>query len=149
MPFRLFHDYFREMAKRETRSITVLPHSGLGLPAGDYGFLEMFCDEPGCDCRRVFLMVVASFRRDPQAVVAWGWEDLGFYANWMRYGNRKDAKDLRGPILNPGSPVTDLSSAILKLARDALLKDTDYVERVKRHYRMFRDRVDGRSGRGS
>ncbi len=43
MPFRMFHDYFPEIAEQETRSITVLPQSNMGLPAGSYGFLEMFC----------------------------------------------------------------------------------------------------------
>lgn len=142
MPFRMFHDYFPEIAERETRSITVLPGSGIPLPAGGYAFLEMFCDEPGCDCRRVFFMVMASFRTEEQAVVAWGWEDVEFYAKWMKYGDRSEAEMLQGPILNFGSRETDLSDGILDLARDVLLKDADYVERVKRHYRMFRERVD-------
>ena len=144
MPFRLFHDYFPAVAERETRSITVTPQSDSGLPVGSYGFLEMFCDEPGCDCRRVFFLVMASFRREEQAVVAWGWESVAFYAKWYKYGDREDAKLLQGPVLNMGSPQTELSDAILDLARDVLLKDVAYVERVKEHYRMFRERVEGR-----
>jgi len=145
MPFRMFHDYFPEIAERETRSITVPPQSNLGLPSGSYGFLEMFCDEAGCDCRRVFFTVMASFRTDIQAVIAWGWEDIQFYANWIKYGDRKDAKYLQGPILNIGSPETELSDAILELARSILLEDADYVHRIKRHYRMFRKRVEEQS----
>ena len=143
----MFYDYFPEIAKRETRSITVLPQSNMGLPAGSYGFLEMFCDESECDCRRVFLMVMASFRTDVQAVIAWGWEDIHFYVDWIKYGEPKDAKYLQGPILNVGSPETELSDALLELARNVLLKDSNYVQRIKRHYRMFRDRVDGQNGR--
>ena len=143
MPFRLFHDFFPEVAERETRSITVLPDSDPDLPAGSYGFLEMFCDERGCDCRRVFFMVMASFRKNLQAVVAWGWEDLAFYSRWMKYGNPQDAKKLQGPILNLASPQTELSGAILALTRKVLLADANYIERVKRHYAMFRSRVDG------
>jgi len=143
MPFRLFHDFFPEVAERETRSITVLPHAKIALPAGSYGFLEMFCDERGCDCRRVFFAVTASFRKNPQAVVAWGWEDLAFYARWMMYGDPQDAKKLQGPILNMTSPQSDLAGAILELTRKALLADAEYVARVKRHYAMFRSRVDG------
>ncbi len=149
MPFRLFHDYFPEIAERETRSITVLPHSNMGLPAGSYGFLEMFCDESECDCRRVFLMVMASFRTDVQAVIAWGWEDIQFYVDWIKYGDPKDAKYLQGPILNVGSAETELSETLLELARNVLLKNPDYVQRIKRHYRMFRDRVDGKNGRSA
>jgi hypothetical protein len=57
MPFQLFHDLFPEMAERETRSVIVPPGSPpSGLPPGQYAFLEMFCNEKGCDCRRVFLL---------------------------------------------------------------------------------------------
>ena len=141
MPFQLFHSLFPELAERETRSITVLPHSEHNLPPGQYGFLEMFCDEPGCDCRRAFFMVMASFRQQPQAFVAWGWEDLEFYRRWM-HDDFMDARDLQGPILNFGSPETELSPAILELARTVLLADPNYVERVKRHYGLFRNAVE-------
>ncbi len=144
MPYRLFHDLFPDLAKRETRSITVLPQSDPGLPAGDYGFLEMYCDEPGCDCRRVFFYVVSSFREEVEAVVAWGWEARDFYRKWMKHGGEKDVDRLKGPILNLGSPETELAPAILDLVRDVLLQDPDYVERIKRHYAMFQRKVDGR-----
>ena len=72
MPFRLFHDFFPELAERETRTLTVLPGADLGVPPGEYGLLEMFCDEPGCDCRRVFFSVFSSASKRMDAVVAWG-----------------------------------------------------------------------------
>ena len=71
---------------------------------------------------------------------------MEFYAKWMKYGDRSDAEMLQGPILNPGSRETDLSDGILDLARNVLLKDADYIERVKRHYRMFRERVEAPGG---
>jgi hypothetical protein len=142
MPFVPFHDYFPELAEQETRSITVLPNSDLGLPAGEYGFMEMYCDEPGCDCRRVFFYVVCSFRKGVQAVVAWGWEDLDFYRRWFKYGDPALAVDLKGPILNWGSSATELAPALLALVRNVLLKDAEYVERIKRHYTMFREKID-------
>ena len=47
---------------------------------------------------------------------------------------------------NLGSPGTELSAAILDLARDVLLQDNSYVDRVKRHYQQFRRKVDTRTG---
>ncbi|MFZ4394123.1 MAG: hypothetical protein ACOYOU_00695 [Kiritimatiellia bacterium] len=141
MPFRLFHDLFPEIAEQETRSI-FLPKSQGGLPAGGYAFKEMFCDEPGCDCRRVFFWVDTSFRDGVEAVIAWGWEDLAFYQAWMKHGDEDDVKHLQGPELNIGSPESELAPHLLELFRQVLLKDADYIERVKRHYRMFRDAVD-------
>ncbi len=142
MSYVLFHDYFPELAEQETRSITILPGSNLGLPPGEYGFLEMFCDEPGCDCRRVFLHVVCSFRKDAQAVIAWGWEDLDFYRRWFQYGDRADAVELKGPVLNALSPATELAPALVAFVRTVLLKDSEYVARIKRHYEMFRAKID-------
>jgi hypothetical protein len=52
------------------------------------------------------------------------------------------ADELIGPILNPGSPRTELAPAILELVKSALLQDPAYVERIKRHYRLFRQKID-------
>jgi hypothetical protein len=65
----------------------------------------------------------------------------------MKYGDRKDAETLRGPILNIGSPETELAPALLDLARNVLLQDKAYVDRIKRHYRRFRARIDGGGSR--
>jgi hypothetical protein len=143
MPFRLFHDFFPELAEQETRSVLVLPDSGPGIPPGEYGLLEMFCDEPGCDCRRVFFSVFSRAAGQAVAVVAWGWEDIGFYMQWMRQGSREDAKELKGPILNMGSPAAAYAPALLELVSEILDRDSAYVERIKRHYAMFRARVEG------
>ena len=143
MPYVLFHNYFPEVAERETRTITVMPGSGTGLPAGEYGFLEMYCDEQKCDCRRVFFYVVSSSGKHVEAVVAWGWENTDFYAKWLKYTDPRAAPELKGPVLNIGSPQGTLAPAILNLVRDVLLCDADYIERIKRHYQMFRARIDG------
>jgi len=50
---------------------------------------------------------------------------------------------MKGPALNPLSPATELAPALLGLVRDVLLKDPEYVERIKRHYAMVRERIDG------
>lgn len=142
MSYVPFHNYFPELAERETRSITVPPRSGSGLPPDEYGFLETYCDEPGCDCRRVMLTVVARDRVGVQAVIAWGWEDIEFYRKWFKYGDEADARTLKGPALNWGSPATELAPALLELVRDILLQDPEYIERIKRHYQMFRAKID-------
>ncbi len=142
MPYALFHSRFPEVAERETRTITVFANSNVGLPAGDYGFLEMFCDEAGCDCRRVFFYVVSSLRKDVEAVVAWGWEDRAFYERWMKENDPLVLDALKGPALNLGSPQTRLASALLDLVATVLLQDSEYVQRVKAHYRMFREHVE-------
>lgn len=80
MPFQMFHDLFPDLAEREMRCVIALEHTEGGLPPGEYYFHEMFCNEHGCDCRRVFFFVVSSVRKDVETVIAWGWEKPDFYA---------------------------------------------------------------------
>ena len=145
MPFVMFHELCPEVAKAETRSLTVPLGSEVGVPAGDYGFLEMFCDEPGCDCRRVMFYVMSLARKDVEAVIAWGWEDRDFYARWYGMDDLEMVKELKGPVLNLGSPQTRYSGAVLRLAEKFLLTEPVYVERIKRHYAMFRERIGGQA----
>lgn len=142
MAFRLFHDFFPECAERETRTIIVLPEANLGVPAGEYGLLEMFCDEPGCDCRRVFFSVFSLTSKRIDAVIAWGWENIEFYSRWMSHSNRQASEYLKGPALNLGSPEADYAPAILALVREILNRDPAFVERIKRHYALFRAGIE-------
>jgi len=142
MPYVFFCKHFPEIAAQETRTITVLERSSLGLPPGEYTFLEMYCDERGCDCRRVFFYVVSSSKREVKAVIAYGWESPEFYARWMGDDDPEIIKKLEGPVLNMGSPQSILAPAILKIVKDLILQDTIYIERIKRHYSIFRDKID-------
>lgn len=54
-----FCQAFPKLAASELRTITVAPGSGSTVPADRYAFLELYCDEPGCDCRRVTIAVFA------------------------------------------------------------------------------------------
>ena len=145
MPYSLFYSRFPEIAERETRTVTLLEHSDFNLPPAHYSFLEMFCDEPGCDCRRVFFSVVSSLQQDTKAVIAWGWEEREFYAKWMGDNDPSVIDGLKGPALNLAGPQSNLAPALLDLFREVLLQDTSYVERVKRHYAMFRKKIDGKA----
>ncbi len=142
MPFAPFFELFPEIGQQETRIITALPGSNLGVPPGEYQFVEMFCDELGCDCRRVFFSVFSSVQKELVAVIAWGWEDRDFYSRWLGMPDPEFAKEMQGPVLNLGSPQTKYASAVLELAKKFLLSDRAYVERIKRHYAMFRGKID-------
>jgi len=51
-------------------------------------------------------------------------------------------KELKGPSLNLCSPQSALAPAILKMVQDIPLRDSAYVERIKKHYQMFREKID-------
>jgi hypothetical protein len=147
MPMIPFVERFPELGARETRCVTVIERSD--LPGGEYGFLELYCDEPGCDCRRVMIDVLRPETGWSKiwASLSYGWESLDFYRQWGGAGS--DPIEIKGPYLDPLNPQTQYSSALLNLFR-FLLQSSEYVERLKRHYRMFRDSVEqGDGGRDS
>jgi preprotein translocase subunit SecA len=49
---------------------------------------------------------------------------------------------MQGPILNDTSPQSKLAPVLLDRVKNVLLRDPLYVERLKRHYTMFRKAVD-------
>lgn len=140
MPYEPFYERFKEIAMKETRSITI--HNNPELPDDDYGFLEAYCNDENCDCRRVFFNVISHKRGKVVAVIAYGWETSAFYARWYRQNDPQIIREMQGPILNPGSQQSELAPALLKLVRGTLLKDREYIERLKRHYWMFKGEVD-------
>jgi len=145
MSFQMFHQICLVIGFHETRSVTLQKNSGYDLPADTYGFLEMYCTDKGCDCRRVFFQVIATSHPDVVlAVISWGWEPLAFYRKWGHYpGAAKDAKDMKGPSLALMIPQSALAPALLELAKGLLLSSPEYVERIKRHYTLFRETITG------
>lgn len=144
MSYKEFRDLFPDIAKSETRTLTVSEHSDYDLPAAHYTFIEMFCDEPGCDCRRVFFYVVSSLREGPEAVIAYGWGSTAFYEKWMGDDDPLYIEQLKGPVFNLSSPRSGLANAVMELCKNELLNNEEYMERVKRHYQMFRRKIDGK-----
>ena len=144
MPMTPFMEKFPELGARETRSVTVTQRQD--LPDGEYGFVEFYCDEPGCDCRRVMIDVLRPETGWSKiwATISYGWESLDFYKKWGGAGN--DSMEMKEPYLDPLNPQTNYSTALLNLFR-FLVQSPDYVERLQCHYRMFRAAVDDDHGR--
>ncbi len=140
--YELFGARFPEIAEKETRNITVMDGGRFGLPDGIYIFHEMFCREYGCDCRRVFFYVTSAPRHNVEAVVCYGWASVDFYKKWYQGNDPDMIAEMKGPALNLCSPQSRHAPAILEFVKNVLIKDKDYMERVKRHYTMFRADVD-------
>ena len=146
------YNYLPELAMKETRTITLCNPRG-SLPATDYGLVEMYCADANCDCRRVFLMIMTPISREPLAVIAYGWESLGFYAKWAYIGDDikklseeklRDIKEIKGPCLNSTSWQSKYAPDVLRLVAEHALSDKVYVDRLKRHYRLFKKIVNER-----
>lgn len=141
MPYVPFHEKFPDLANDETRVLTVFEGDDL-LPPDEYGFFESYCDEPDCDCRRVFFNVFAGRRKKILAVITYGWENKRFYAKWLGYHDPEAIRELQGPALNSLSPQSKFAPALLHMFKTVLLQDPQYINRLKRHYAMFRKAVD-------
>lgn len=139
MPYEPFHERFPEIAEKETRTIIAL--NDPDLPEGQYGLVEAYCNEPDCDCRRVFFNVFDWQRGRLLAVIAYGWEDRDYYVEWFGDDDPKIISELQGPTLNVGSPQSKLAPVLLERVK-FVLQDKKYVARLKRHYRMFKQTVD-------
>jgi hypothetical protein len=135
-----FHTVCPDVAQKETRSVTV--GASPGLPAGEYAFVELFCDEPGCDCRRVLLQVWSRARAgEPVAHIAFGWEERAFYEKWSvmpRDLARKMARETTEGALDPLNPQSQCAPALLRVFREMIALDGEYAGRLKRHYDLFR-----------
>jgi hypothetical protein len=139
MPYEPFHERFPRIAEKETRIFIVM--NDPDLSDDTYMLIEAYCNEPNCDCRRVFFNVYSEKRKELMAVIAYGWESREFYRQWFGKDDEKIIDDLKGPALNLGSPQSELAPKLLEKI-EWVLKDEAYVSRLKRHYRMFKETVD-------
>ena len=139
MPYVPFYEYFPEIAEKETLVLIVFDDPE--LPLAEYGLVELFCDEPGCDCRRVFFNVISSKTKKLMAVIAYGWENKRFYEKWFGGRDPQIIKELKGPSLNLASMQSKLAPVLLNRV-EHVLQDTNYVNRIKRHYEIFREAIE-------
>jgi hypothetical protein len=137
--FALLYERHPVLAERETRTLYVFDREG--IPAGEYAFAESFCMGSTCDCRRVMFMV---YHRDgsqdvPQHIltIGYGWETLEFYIDWM-YGDREDGLITKGPDIEINSPFCPYGDQLLALFKETCLSSPEYVDRVGRHYELFK-----------
>jgi hypothetical protein len=140
LPYALFNEKFRAVAHRETRSFQLADDPLLGND--EFGLLESYCDEPGCDCRRVMFSVVSRQRQEVVATIAYGWESAQFYTARFGTDDPDDIQELQGPALNSMSPQSDIAPALLPYIA-WVLQEKEYLNRLKRHYAMFREVIDG------
>lgn len=132
-----FYNKFPDVAEKETRCI-LIPDGKNGLHKGEYFLLESYCNDPKCDCCRVFINIL--HQEKILATIGYGWESLEFYEKWI--GEPDMAPDVKGPTLELTGPHTEYSETLLKLFKEAILKDNVFIERLKRHYKMFKEKIN-------
>lgn len=132
MSLEMFYHHFPDLARQETRAVTVKEGDEGDVPPGLYALMECYCVRPTCDCRRVLLQVYSP----PTGLVA-----------AIGYGFDRD-RPLAGPMLDPLHPRPPYGEALLKLVDELCLHDPEYVARLERHYHMMREKVAREQDRG-
>lgn len=51
-------------------------------------------------------------------------------------------KEMQGPVLNLASPQSKYAPKLLELINNVILQDKRYIERLERHYNLFRQEID-------
>ena len=105
----------------------------------EYAFVECYCEERGCDCRRVLIRVTP--RRAPQSTLAtinFGWESADFYTDWM-HGDAESGREITAGCLDPLNLQSAFADEFLAVFQNQIITDSEYVARLARHYRMFKE----------
>lgn len=135
MTFGPFYQLFPEIASEETRTITFFNDDE---EEETYYLADAYCTIPDCDCRRVFFNVLHKSSSQPVTVITWGWENRKFYEQCFP-GVGKDMMDhLVGVNFNMGSPRCDGDERFLDVVKE-LVKTNDYSQRIKRHYKLYKE----------
>jgi hypothetical protein len=112
---------------------------GLRLPrkvgkakAGDYDFVEAYCVEKKCDCRRVTI-IVFNDKRKAAAVIEFGFDP---------------EHPLAGPCLHDGEQQSAAAEDLLQIFTEAINENPAWLAGMYQRYRQVRKKVDGRAYRG-
>jgi hypothetical protein len=101
------------------------------VPDGEYSFIDTYCTDPGCDCRKTMIQVMHNGKL--VSIINYGWESAKFYENWMG-SSTKDIPmpKMHGASIDIASPDLVSPDGILALF-NALLNDI-WIAKFKRHY---------------
>lgn len=102
------------------------------IPKGDYLFIEAYCTDKGCDCRRVTLFVVNG-KGKMMAVIDFGLDPDG---------------PMAGPFIADCPGNESVVDDLLEIFTDRINQDAEWLEGMYERYRRVRQHVDGRKYRG-
>ena len=123
-----FTKRFPELGPQETRT-AFFPDDDGDFPRGKYAFVELYCEEEDCDCRRVMLTVIEeSTPGKILATISFGWDPPQWFT---------DETDLErlgatasGAFLDPLSPQSEHAAEFLDLFEWMITQDPAYLERL-------------------
>jgi uncharacterized protein YecA (UPF0149 family) len=105
------------------------------LPSGEYAFLDTYCTNNTCDCRKTIIQIFHENKH--VSTVSYGWESPNFYLRWLKSTkDRKLAKEMSGVSIDYSSPDLVSSDAIILFINRLL--DEKWISMLKENYRLIR-----------
>ena len=105
------------------------------LPSGEYSFIDSYCTDNTCDCRKTIILIF--HEKKHVSTVSYGWEKPKFYLRWLKNTkDRKLAEEMSGLSIDFASPDLVSPKGILLLV-DHLL-DEKWISMLKENYRLIR-----------
>ena len=110
----------------------VLPEKVGKAKAGEYHFIEAYCVEAACDCRRTTIFVVNA-KGKPMAVIDFGFDPEG---------------PMAGPFLNDFEAQSAAAGDLLGIFVKTIKEHPEWLTEMYQHYRLVRRKITGRAYRG-
>lgn len=110
----------------------LLPQKVGKAKAGSYGFIEAYCVQKNCDCRRVSLLVINE-KSKISAVIEFGFDPDGPFS---------------GPFLNPIVKQSAGAGDLLQIFVEAINDNQQWLKEMYRHYKQVRKKIGGRAYKG-
>ncbi len=122
---------------------TVRITSSPQLPDGEYCFLDMYCTDPSCDCRKTMIRVLHN--GEAVSIINYGWESPSYYKQWFGADQDEDVPPMHGASIDITSPDKVSPRGMLGLFK-ALL-DERWIEAFRKHYKAVKNRLAGKQMR--
>jgi hypothetical protein len=112
------------------------------LPDGEYSFIDMYCSDSGCDCRKTMIQVLHNGKH--VSTINYGWEPAGFYKKWMGTSSADNLfPSMSGVTIDLTSPNLVSEQGMLELF-NTLLNDI-WIAKFKRHYKEVKAAIAKRA----
>lgn len=103
------------------------------IPPGEYLFMEVYCNEKDCDCRRVMISVISRDESRPLATINMGFDSKG---------------PQPGPFLDPWNPQSEYAAAFIQVFVEIINTEPAYLKQLQNHYVMFKEALEKKPYKG-
>jgi hypothetical protein len=143
MQFAPYLEKFPLIAEEQTRRVIVLKETDSLPKIGEYPFINAYCMDKKCDCRRAMIMILdpsAPKASKPMNIISYGWESKSYYKKIFPHMDDATVNWFKGPDLDQFQNQSQYGSFFLDEFKLAL-QQPNYSNRIIRHYVQFKWKI--------